>query len=68
MAMTLRLTDEEADRLRRQADTEQRSMQVVAQRAITEYLDRRARAAKLADVLARELPAYQPVLDRLADA
>ena len=41
MAMTLRLTDEETDALRRQAQAEQRSMQDVARAAVREYVTRR---------------------------
>ena len=38
--MTLRLTDEETEALRRQADSEGRSMQQVAKAALEEYLAR----------------------------
>jgi predicted transcriptional regulator len=40
MAMTLRLSDEQTEALRRRASKEGRSMQQVAQAAITEYLMR----------------------------
>lgn len=40
MAMTLRLTDSEAELLRRRADSEGRSMQDVARAAVREYVDR----------------------------
>ncbi|NAZ82103.1 ribbon-helix-helix protein, CopG family [Kineococcus sp. R8] len=44
MAMNLRLTDEEAEALRRRAEQEGRSMQEVARAAIGEYVsDRPAR-------------------------
>jgi predicted transcriptional regulator len=41
MAMNLRLTDEEADALRRRAEQEGRSMQDVARTAIVEYVSDR---------------------------
>jgi predicted transcriptional regulator len=40
MAMTLRLTDEQADALRRRAEKEGRSMQQVALAALDDYLMR----------------------------
>ena len=43
MAMTLRLTDEQAERLRATAEREHTSMQAVAIRAIEEYTTRRVR-------------------------
>ena len=45
MAMTLRLSDEEADALRAQAEAEDRSMQDVARAAVREYVDRVLRQA-----------------------
>ncbi|MQA84403.1 MAG: ribbon-helix-helix protein, CopG family [Streptosporangiales bacterium] len=41
MAMTLRLSDEQTEALRRQADAEGRSMQQVVRSAVEEYLARR---------------------------
>ncbi len=40
MAMTLRLTDEQTEALRRRAEKEGRSMQQIALRAIDDYLAR----------------------------
>lgn len=40
MAMTLRLTDNESEALRRRAVAEQRSMQEVARAAVREYVER----------------------------
>ncbi|MDP4509180.1 type II toxin-antitoxin system TacA family antitoxin [Nonomuraea turcica] len=40
MAMTLRLSDEQTDALRKRAEVEGRSMQQVALRAIDDYLQR----------------------------
>jgi hypothetical protein len=65
VAMTLRLTDEQTEALRRQAEREGVSMQVVAQRAITEYVAGRDLAADVDDALDRQGPRYQTLLDRL---
>lgn len=61
MAMRLRLTDEQAEALRRQAECEDVSVQDVAQRAISEYLAR----CDLADALDRQATRYQRLLERL---
>ncbi|MPQ96466.1 ribbon-helix-helix protein, CopG family [Modestobacter sp. I12A-02628] len=63
--MTLRLTDEEADALRRQAQLEDRSMQDVARQAIREYVEVHSRAELLDRVLDSELPRYAEALERL---
>ncbi|WP_194164885.1 MULTISPECIES: ribbon-helix-helix protein, CopG family [unclassified Pseudactinotalea] len=65
MAMTLRLSDAEADALRRRAERESRSMQDVARQAVREYVERRSRAELLDQVLDQELPRYTEALDRL---
>ena len=65
MAMTLRLTDEEADVLRRRAALERRSMQDVARAAIREYVEQHSRADLLDQVLDEQLPRYAEALDRL---
>jgi predicted transcriptional regulator len=65
MAMTLRLTDDEADALRRRAELEARSMQEVARQAIREYVENHSRADLLDRVLDDELPRYAEALDRL---
>lgn len=65
MAMTLRLTDDEGDALRRRAELEQRSMQDVARHAIRDYVERSSRAELLDRVLDSELPRYAEALDRL---
>jgi len=67
MAMTLRLTDEEANALRQQAQIEERSMQEVARQAIRQYIDQRSRADRLSAVLDRELPRYADALRRLGE-
>jgi predicted transcriptional regulator len=65
MAMTLRLTDEEAEALRRRADHEGRSMQEVARQAVREYVENHSRADLLDRVLDEELPRYAEALERL---
>ena len=65
MAMTLRLTDDETDALRRRADLEGRSMQEVARQAVREYVETHSRAELLEQVLNTELPRYAEALERL---
>ncbi len=67
MAMTLRLTDEEADALRRRARREGRSMQDVARFAIREYIDGTSQRELLDEVLDEELPRYAEALRRLGE-
>ncbi|MGH3344160.1 MAG: DUF6290 family protein [Carbonactinosporaceae bacterium] len=66
MAMTLRLTDEEAEALRRRAELEHRSMQDVARQAVREYIEHHSRAELLNRVLDQELPRYAEALERLS--
>ena len=63
--MTLRLTDEEADALRRRAAYESRSMQEVAREAVREYIHNHSKAGLLDQVLDEELPPYAEALERL---
>lgn len=63
--MTLRLTDEEADALRRRAELESRSMQEVARQAVREYVENHSRGELLDQVLDEELPRYAEALERL---
>lgn len=65
MAMTLRLTEEEADALRRQSELEQRSMQEVARTAVRDYIERASKRELLDRVLDAELPRYAEALERL---
>lgn len=65
MAMTLRLTDEETEALRRRAQLESRSMQDVAREAVREYVESHSRAELLDQVLQEELPRYAEALERL---
>lgn len=67
MAMTLRLTDDEADALRLRAQREGRSMQEVARAAVREYIDRTSRRELLDRVLDEELPRYAEALRRLGE-
>lgn len=67
MAMTLRLTDDEADALRRRARREGRSMQDVARDAIRTYIDDTSRRELIDDVLDAELPRYAEALRRLGE-
>jgi hypothetical protein len=67
MAMTLRLTDDETDALRRRAAHEGRSMQEVARSAVREYIDRTSRRELLDDVLGEQLPRYSEALRRLGE-
>lgn len=64
--MTLRLTDAEAEALRRRAEHESRSMQDVAKQAVREYVENHSRQDLLASVLDEELPRYAEALERLA--
>lgn len=65
MPMTLRLTDAEADTLRRRATLEARSMQEIARQAVREYIENHSRAELLDRVLDEELPRYAEALERL---
>jgi len=65
MAMTLRLTDDETEALRRRAERESRSMQDVARQAIRDYVESTSRAELLDEVLDTEVPRYAEALERL---
>jgi hypothetical protein len=65
MAMTLRLTEDEAQALRRRSLLEGRPMQEVARQAIREYVEGHSRAELLDRVLDEELPRYAEALERL---
>ncbi len=67
MAMTLRLTEDEAEALRRRAQREGRSMQELAREAVREYVDRASRRELLDGVLDEELPRYAEALERLGE-
>ena len=63
--MTLRLTDDEAEALRRRSEREGRSMQDVARHAVREYIETHSQAELLDQVLDAELPRYAEALERL---
>ncbi|HET9124421.1 MAG TPA: DUF6290 family protein, partial [Solirubrobacteraceae bacterium] len=67
MAMTLRLTDEEAEALRLRAEHEGKSMQEVARSAVREYIERASRRELLDRVLDEQLPRYAEALRRLGE-
>ena len=67
MAMTLRLTDDEAEALRQRAQHEGRSMQDVARAAVRDYIDRTSSRELLDQVLDEELPRYAEALQRLGE-
>jgi predicted transcriptional regulator len=67
MAMTLRLTDEQAEALRKRAEREGRSMQQVALSAVDDYLERAA-DDELTDRLAeRGAERFAELLRRLGE-
>jgi hypothetical protein len=65
--MTLRLTEDETEALRRQAEIEGRSMQDVARHAVRDYVERHTRSELLDQVLDSELPRYAEALRRLGE-
>jgi predicted transcriptional regulator len=67
MAMTLRLTDEEAEALRLRAEREGKSMQEVARSAVREYIERASSRELLDRVLDEQLPRYAEALRRLGE-
>ncbi len=68
MAFVLRLTDEETELLRAQADREHRSMHEVARLAVLERVADADRDDRRRAFIATELPNWAPVMERLADA
>lgn len=65
--MTLRLTDDEADALREEAEREGRSMQDVARAAVREYVARRGHDRLVDDALQRVVTRYAGALRRLGE-
>jgi len=68
MAMTLRLTDEETEALRAEAERESRSMQEVARAAVREYVARRGNAQLVDDELRYVVTTYSEALRRLGES
>lgn len=67
MAMTLRLSDEEAAALRSRAEFESRSMQDVARDAVRSYIERTSRADLIDRVMEADLPHFAEALKRLGE-
>jgi hypothetical protein len=67
MAMTLRLTDEEQDALRRRAAVEGISMQDAARQAVREYVTRGAHRDRVAAAARRVQDAHADALRRLGE-
>ncbi len=65
--MTLRLTADETEALRRQAESEGLSMQDVARAAVREYVERRAHKVRVRRALDRVLAEDADVLKRLGE-
>lgn len=67
MAMTLRISEEETDRLRARAEADGTSMQDVALTAIHHYLDGRTRADIVSEALDDTMIRYESTLKRLGE-
>ena len=65
MAMTLRLTEEENQRLAELATAEGRSKQEIVRLALADRWARLQKEEQLGEVLGRILPRYRGMLDRL---
>jgi predicted transcriptional regulator len=68
MAMTLRLTDEESQRLAELAAAEGRSKQEIVRSALAERWARQNKEQQLNEVMQRVLPHYRGLLDKLGSA
>lgn len=66
--MTLRLSDDDNEALRAQAEREGRSMQLVVGDAVKEYVTRRATAGQVEEALHVLRPRFSGLLERLGDA
>ncbi|MFP5071508.1 ribbon-helix-helix protein, CopG family [Pseudonocardia nantongensis] len=66
--MTLRLTDDETDALRRRAEAEDRSMQEIARAAVREYVERHDRTDDVDRAAAWVTENFREALDRLGRA
>jgi plasmid stability protein len=65
MAMTLRLTDDETEALRRRAARENRSMQEVAREAVRRYIESTSKREVLDDAIDNTMSLYGDALRRL---
>jgi predicted transcriptional regulator len=68
MAMTLRLTEEESQKLAELAAAEGRSKQEIVRSALAQLWERQHKEQRLHEVVERVLPRYQGLLDRLGPA
>jgi hypothetical protein len=68
MAFLLRLSDEETELLRAQAEREHRSMHEVARLAVLERVTDAEHDARRRAFIANELPNWAPVIERLGDS
>ncbi|WP_022881726.1 DUF6290 family protein [Gryllotalpicola ginsengisoli] len=67
MAMTLRLTDDETEALRKRAELEGRSMQEVAREAVRRYIETTSKRELLQQAMDSELTRYAEALRRLGE-
>lgn len=67
MAMTLRLTDDEHEALRRRAEVEGISMQDAARRAVRAYIERSEHRDRVTMAAASVLTAHADALRRLGE-
>ena len=68
MALTLRLSDSANERLRDQAQREQRPLTAVIEDAVIEYVERRSLNVRVDAALDVVVPRYADLLDRLGKA
>lgn len=68
MAFVLKLTDEETELLRAQAEREHRSMHEVARLAVLERISGARQDERREAFIRDELPNWEPVMRRLADS
>lgn len=68
MAMNLRLSEEETDALRAQAEVEHRSMQDVVRVAVREYIARSNHTAAVGTALDELAPRHANLLRRLGES
>lgn len=66
MAMTLRLSEEQAEKLRAAAERDGISMHAAVLKAVDDYLDRRT--ARRDEILGRIVKEHEGLLRRLAEA
>lgn len=67
MAMTLRLTDDEHEGLRRRAEVQGMSMQEAARQAVREFVNQGDHRDRVAQAAGRILEAHEEALRRLGE-